>query len=195
MVIGWLKRFVPTLLILAAFAVALVTLLTNHESDYGSVPTPAGGSVELPKGTVKVFYEDASAAAENPRLAAPISFEVVPAGGRDPLPLEPTAKDGTSETQVQRSEDIASRGSIAKLDVPAEGTYVVRVRSAGAVGAPLDFGTDPFTAVAHRWKLFAVLFGLAVLLMIIPMHGRWGRGREEDTGWSSDARSPYAVKH
>ena len=187
----WIKQVVPTLLIVAALAVALVTLFTDHKSDYGSV-SPIGGSVELPKGTVKVFYEGAPGQRGSPKLAVPVSFQVVPAGGGAPVPLEPTAKNGTSETQVQRSEDITSLGSIAKLDVPAEGTYLVRVRSAGALGSSLSFGTDPFTAVVRRWEVFAVLFGLALLIAFIPGPGRWSRGREEeDVGWSSDPRAPY----
>jgi hypothetical protein len=191
--VRWLKQVVPTLLIVAALAVALVTLLTNHEADYGTVPMPAGGSVDLPKGTVKVFYADASTQSQSPRLAAPLSFEVVPAGGGDPVPIEATAKSGTSEAQVQRSEDITSLGSIAKLDVPAKGAYVVRVRSAGVVGSSLNFGTDPLTAVARRWEVFAVLFGLALLIAFVPGPGRWSRGREEEAaGWSSDPRAPYA---
>jgi hypothetical protein len=94
--------------------------------------------------------------------------------------------------QVQRSEDVNSFGSIAKLDVPAEGTYAVRMRSAGALGSSLSFGTDPFTAVVRRWELFAILLGLAILIAFIPRPGRWSRGREEeDAGWSSDPRAPY----
>jgi hypothetical protein len=192
--VRWLKQVVPTLLVVAALAVALVTLLTNHDADYGNVPMPAGGSVELPKGTVKVFYDDELAQQGTTKLATPVSFEVVPAVGGAPVPLEPTAKSGTSETQVQRSEDITSLGSIAKLDVPEEGTYVVRVRSAGSVASSLTFGTDPLTAVARRWRLFAILFGLAVLIAFIPIPGGWGRGREgEETDWSSDPRAPYTA--
>jgi hypothetical protein len=190
--VHWIKRVVPTLLVVAALAVALVTLFTNHEADYGTVPMPEGGSVDLPKGTVKVFYDDALAQQASTNLATPLSFEVVPAGGGAPVPLEPTAKSGTSETQVQRSEDVTSLGSVAKLDVPAEGTYLVRVSSAGAVGSSLNFGTDPLTAVVRRWQLFAILFGLAVLIVLIPAPGRWSRGREEEAGWSSDPRAPYA---
>ncbi len=189
----WLKQVVPTLLVVAALAVALVTVFTDHKADYGSVP-PAGGEVDLPTGTVKVFYEGAPAQQGSPRLAVPVSFQVVPAGGGAPVPLEPTAKNGTSEVQAQRSEDITSRGSIAKMDVPAEGTYVVRMRSASAPGSSLSFGTDPFTAVARRWELFAILLGLAVLIAFIPIPRGWGRGsEEEDTGWSSDSRAPYAA--
>jgi hypothetical protein len=95
---------------------------------------------------------------------------------------------------VQRSEDVTSLGSVAKLDVPAEGSYVVRVSSAGSVGSSLNFGTDPLTAVARRWRLFAILFGLAALIAFIPIPGGWGRGREgKETGWSSDPRAPYAA--
>ena len=62
------------------------------------------------------------------------------------------------------------------------------MRSAGALGSSLSFGTDPFTAVARRWHLFAVLFGLAVLIAFIPVPAGWGRGREEEATWSSDPR-------
>jgi hypothetical protein len=185
----WLKQLVPTLLILAAVGVALATLFSSHEDEYGSVPMPAGGSVELPEGTVKVFYTDAPGQTGS-RLAAPLSFEVVPAGGGDAVPLEPTAKNGTSETQVQRSEDITSLGSIAKLEVPQQGTYLVDVRSGGTISS-LSFGIDPLTAVAHRWKLFAALLGAAVLLILVPMPRRDGRA-DDAPGWSSDPRAPYA---
>ena len=186
----WLKSLVPTLLIVAAIGVALVILFSNHEDDYGSVPMPAGGPVELPKGTVKVFFEDVRGEQGNPRLTAPLSFEVVRAGGGAPVPLEPTAKNGTSETQVQRSEDIGSLGSIAKLDVPDEGTYFVEVRSAGTA-SELNFGTDRFTAVARRWKLFAGLLGAALLLVLVPMPRRHPHS-DDSPGWSSDPRAPYA---
>jgi hypothetical protein len=186
----WLKQFVPSLLVVAAFAVALATLLSGHENKYGTVPMPAGGAVGLPEGTVKVFYEGAPGQEGGTRLAAPLSFEVVPAGGGAPLPLEPTAKNGTSETQVQRSEDVTSLGSIAKLDVPEAGTYVVDVKSSGTISS-LSFGVDPLTAVAQRWKLFAGLLGAALLLILVPMPRRHDRA-DDAPGWSSDSRTPYA---
>jgi hypothetical protein len=186
----WLKQIIPTLLVLAAAAVVLFTLFSNHESDYGRVTLPPGGTVELPKGTVKVFYEDASQLPD-PKLAAPLSFQVFPAAGGAPIELEPTAKSGTSETQVQRSEDPSSLGSVAKLKVPAEGTYLVRGTSTGVAGSALTFGTDPITAVIRRWELLAILLGAAALVAFIPLPGG-RRGTDESAGWSSDPRAPYA---
>jgi hypothetical protein len=187
-----LKQLAPTVLVLAALAVAGVTLLTDHKSDFGTVPMPAGGSVDLPKGSVEVYYEDPPGQEQSNKLTDPVSFEVTPSGGGAPVAIEPTAKDGTSETQVQRSEDITSLGSIAKLDVPEAGTYFVRV-SSGTAGASLDFGMDRFGAVAGRWELYAVLVGAALLIMLLPTSRRRGGGEEEELSWSSDARTPYAT--
>jgi hypothetical protein len=185
------KRIVPTLLGVAIATVVLFTLFSNHESDYGRVPLPPGGTVELPEGTVKIFFEEAGSASDS-RLAAPLSFQVSPSGGGGPLALEPTSKSGTSETQVQRSEDVTSLGAVAKLNVPEEGTYVVRGGSPALAGSALSFGTDPLTAVGRRWQLLAILLGAGVLIALIPLPRGGSGAAAESTGWSSDPRSPYA---
>jgi hypothetical protein len=184
-----LKRILPPLLGFAAVAVVLVTLLSNHESDYGEVPLPAGGTVELPKGTVKVFLEEPSHSTDAD-LAAPLSFQVTSAAGM-PVPLEPTAKDGTSEALTDRSEGVAEFGSVANLKVPEDGSYRVSAGSQAPAGSSLTFGTDPLDAVADRWRLLAILIGAAVLIALLPGPPR-SRTTDEASGWSSDPRTPYA---
>jgi hypothetical protein len=191
----WIKQITVPLLVLAAFAVALATVFSNHDADYGTVTLPEGGLVELPSGTVKVFYKEE----DQPRnpiadLAAPISFEVTPAGGGAPLEETPTAKSGTAEFETERSADIGSPGSVADIEVPAEGTYLVSGSSGQPVGASrLTFGTDPLGAVTRRWKLLAGLLIAAVLVALVPLPRR--RPHDEaagPSGWSSDPTAPYA---
>jgi hypothetical protein len=186
-----LKRLIPPLLLAAAAAVVLFTLLGDHKSDYGRVPVPPGGTVELPEETVTVYFEEAGPASEGV-LAAPLSIRVTPAAGGSAIELEPTANGGTSETLVQPSENLNALGSVAKLDVPADGPYRISGGSAALAGSSLTFGTDPLTAVARRWELLAILLGAAVLVALIPLPRRGGGHAAEATGWSSDPRSPYA---
>jgi hypothetical protein len=184
------KRIVPVLLVLAVIAVVLVTLLSDHESEYGSVPLPAGGTVELPEGSVQVFFDEAGGGDE-PELAAPLSFQVAPAGGGPPVELEATAKGSNSEVQFRRSEEISTQGSVAKLEIPEQGDYAVSGGQNAAAGSSLTFGTSPFGAVAERWQLLAGLLGAAVLIALIPLDRRRSSGADP-AGWSSDPRPPYA---
>jgi hypothetical protein len=194
----WIKHITVPLLVLAAAVVALATVFSDHDDDYGTVTLPAGGLVELPSGTVKVFYQEGNLP-QNPiaDLAAPVRFEVTPAGGGAPLAKTPTADTGNAELQTQRSADIGSPGSVADIEVPAEGTYSV-TGSAGRPGQPagaarLTFGTDPLGAVARRWKLLAGLLVAAFLVALVPIPRR--RPHDEaagPSGWSSDPTAPYA---
>jgi hypothetical protein len=190
----WLKHIVPTLLVIAAIAVALATLFSDHRSDFGAVALPEGGTVELPKGTVKVFYEEPDQAqGTTAPLSAPLTFAVTPVAGGPALDEKPTAKEGTSDTEVQRSEDVGSLGSVANIEVPAEDSYVVRGSSGGPAGSSLTFGTSPAGAVVRRWHLLAGLLLAALLVALIPLPS--GRGRYDegsDPTWSSDSRFPYA---
>jgi hypothetical protein len=190
----WLKRIIPALLVLAALAVVLATAFSDHEDDYGRVPVPAGGTVQLPRGTVKVFYEQIGQTQQSIRLENPITFEVRSAAGGPPLEQRATAGDSEGELQVQRSQELGALGSIAELEVTAAGTYVVgAVTGPAPGGSSLSFGTDPFSAVLDRWRLLAILLVAAVLIALIPLpkrrHRQWDEGAE--AGWSSDPRTPY----
>jgi hypothetical protein len=175
----YIKRIAPPLLLLAALAVVLATAFTNHESDFGRVPLPPGGVVDLPKGTLKVYYEHSGETVEPfTLLAGSLAFEVRPIAGGPPLREEATVHDDDGEVQVEKSQDLNALGAVAKLDVPADGKYVV----SGTSGRPpgevfLDFGVDPFTAVARRWRLLAGLLAAAILIALIPVpqrrHGHW----------------------
>jgi hypothetical protein len=191
----WIKHITVPLLVLAAFAVAIATVFSDHAADYGTVSLPQGGVVELPSGTVKVFYREGDdAPAPTTQLAAPLSFEVTPAGGGAPLEETPTTNSGSAEFQTERSADVGSPGSVADLEVPAEGAYLVRGSSGQPAGASsLTFGTDPLGAVLRRWKLLAGLLIGAVLVALVPLPRR--RPHDEaagPSGWSSDPTAPYA---
>jgi hypothetical protein len=192
----WLKQITPALLVLAAIGVALATVLTDHSSDYGQVSLPEGGTVELPEGTVIVFYDELGSSTQATRkLSAPLDFKVAPAGGGAALPEKPTADNGTGEFQTTRSEDIGQLGSVAEVEVPSSGNYVVSGSSGRSAGSSyLTFGTTAFNAVVRKWHTLAALVGAAILVMLLPTPRR--RHRYDDApgaaGWSSDPRSPYA---
>src|SRR2546430_62158 len=78
----WLKNTIFILLLLAAAGVVLVTALSDHSDDYGQVSLPQGGVVELPKGTVTVYFSQLGDNSDPVKqLSGPLSFQVVPAGG------------------------------------------------------------------------------------------------------------------
>jgi hypothetical protein len=175
-----MQRMVFWSLLIAAGAIALVTAMGDHKSDYGSLTLPPGGTVELPEGTVKVFYEEGGEAVAGARLSAPLRFQVVPAGGGPPLTEQATNTQATG-AQTQRSEDVISRGSVAKLDVPAEGDYVVTGSTGAASPGEISFGTDPFTAVLRKWRLLGALLAGALIVTLLPLPRP---RRSADTAWA-----------
>lgn len=175
---GSVKRMLFWGLMAAAFVVALTTWMGDHESDFGSLNLPPGGTIELPKGHVEVFFNEGAPTAERNRLAAPLTFQITPAAGGAAL-ADTDTPEQASDTQTQRSEDVISRGSVAKYDVPEEGNYVVSGGSAANPGV-LTFGTDPFHAVMRKWHLWGGLIGAAVLLSLLPTPRT---RRTPDAGW------------
>ena len=180
----WLKRVLPTCLVLAAVAVVLVTVLGDHSSAHGSVALPEGGTVTLPAGKTTIFAdENATSKDDDTRLASPLSIEVAPAGGGEPLEVVPTSSDETADQIYHRSESIGSRGALASIDAPAAGKYLV----SGSFDDPqirgsLSFGTTSFAAVLDRWKLLAGLIGAAILISLMPLPKRGSRWDEAGGG-------------
>jgi hypothetical protein len=188
----WLKHIVSLGMVIAAFGIALSTGLSDHTHDYGQVPLPEGGVVDLPAGTVIVYYTQAGDGSDPIRvLTQPLTFQAVPVGGGPAVPMR--AQGGsTPDVAVQRSQTIGELGAVAKLDVPSSGLYQV----SGSTNLPagtssLKLGTNAGTALVHKWKLLAGLLIGAFLISLIPVP----RHRREETGaplgWSSNPRSPY----
>ncbi|MGA6946394.1 MAG: hypothetical protein WBZ00_01455 [Solirubrobacterales bacterium] len=190
----WLKHTVSFLLLVAAVAVTLGTVFSNHSDDYGKVPLPQGGVVHLPQGEVVVFYRQAGGGSDG-GPAAPLTFQVMRVADGAPVPV--SADNGATIANAdQRSETIGELGAVAKLDVPSAGSYVV---SAGGAGAPetssLEFGTNAGSALAKHWRLLAGLLGAAILVALIPVprsKRRWEDPSGPASGWSSNPRAPYA---
>jgi hypothetical protein len=192
----FLKQMTPALLVLAAIGIVMATVFTDHSSDYGQVSLPEGGTVDLPEGTVTIYYEQLGASTQEIRkLSEPLTFQVTPAGGGAALPEKPTGDSGNGELQTSRSETIGKLGSVAEIDVPSAGSYAVRGSSGLPAGSSyLTFGTTAFDAVARKWRTLAALVGAAILAWLIPTPRRRHRYDDEPgaAGWSSDPRSPYA---
>jgi hypothetical protein len=189
---GWLKRTISILLLLAVVGIVLAVGFSNHSDDYGRVSLPEGGTVHLPEGKTTVYYRvrgDSSEVASRGNL----TFAVTPAEGGEPIAMTQEAGE-TSDVTVTRSETIGEAGSVAKLDVPATGDYRVSGSTNLAPGTSyLEFGTNAGSALLQRWKLLAgLLLGAIVLAFIpIPRSGR-RRDRGDEPHWSSDPRAPYA---
>jgi hypothetical protein len=178
-----LRRVLPTLLAVGAVGVILVTLLSDHKSEYGRVALPPGGVVALEGGTTKVFVEEQveNLRSSDPRrLAAPLRFQVVPVNGGQPLALDPTTSDGTAEGLTTRSQAIGSAGAVADLKVPEAGTYRV-VGSEGSVGVTLSFGETPFSAVLGGWKIWGGLLVAALLITMLPAPTKRSSGDSADS--------------
>src|SRR5262249_1653424 len=121
----WFKHTVSVLLLVSAAGIALATGLSNHNDDYGQVPLPQGGVVELPPGTTPVFFRTLGDGSDPIRqLGTPLTFQVVPLGGGPAVPVK-AVNGGTPGTAVNRSETIGELGAVAKLEVPSSGSYEV----------------------------------------------------------------------
>ena len=184
----WLKNIVMAGLLLAAAAVTLGTLFSDHSADYGEVGLPSGGMIHLPSGAVTVYL---GTSGESPDGAAPgtqgLAFQVFPAAGGDALPMS-SAGGSISAEGTQRSEVIGEHGAIAKVDVADAGEYRVEASSDVQPGlASLKFGTNPATALAAKWKLLAGLVAGAFLVALIPVPRRKKR-------WQDDPETPGAAE-
>jgi hypothetical protein len=190
----WLKHTLSILLLLAAVGVVLATAFSDHSDDYGRVSLPQGGTVHLPEGEVTIFYRVDGGAAAIENNTGGLAFQVAEARGGEPVAVALEGSEA-SDLSVTRSETIGELGSIAKLDVPAAGDYLVSGSSDLPPGtAHLDFGTNAGHALVERWKLIAGLVLAAVLITLIPVprSGRHWPDAAGETGWSSDPRAPYA---
>src|SRR5262245_43320298 len=144
----WLKHLIPIGLVVAAVAIAISTGLSDHQSDYGSVTLPEGGTLQLPEGELVIFYDEPGRDKNTiEQVPVPVSFQVVPAGGGAPLALA-SADGGPALSSVQRSETIGELGAVAKLEVPRAGLYTVSGQSGREAGvSSLSFGTNAGAAL------------------------------------------------
>jgi hypothetical protein len=193
----WLKHVVSLGLLVAAAAIALATGFSDHSADYGQVPLPPGGTVRLPEGRVIVYFNQPGNSSDPiQQVNVPIAFQVTSTTGVAVPVTTDNGSQSASTDSVQRSEQIGELGSVAKLQVPTSGYYMVSGNvGAGISDASLKFGTNAGQALLQRWRLFAFLIGGAFLIALIPVpkHKRhWEDEAGPPTGWSSDPRAPYA---
>jgi hypothetical protein len=192
----WLRSIVCVGLLVTAAGIALVTGLSDHSDDYGEVPMPQGGVVQLPEGKVTVFLNQLSTSSDQIRqVDTPFGFQVIPVGGGAPVPVSSQDNAPAAEA-VTRSETIGELGAVAKLDVPAAGDYQVNGSGEFPAGSSfLDFGTNAGNALAKKWKLLVGLVVAAFVIGLLPMPRRRRRWEDEGgtpVGWSDDPRAPYA---
>lgn len=169
--VRWILLGAGLALTAAGLAVGLPDLLSGDHDKYGRVDAPGKGSVELPEGEVIVFNEVARSFSDNEVFSEPdIQWSIRPAAGGRALDLD---GDGGRETNIR---DDRSWTDFEGLDVPAEDTYQVDIRSIRADGPEpvITFGTSGVTTEA----LVAVIAGagigttLIALAFVIPGLGR-----------------------
>lgn len=171
--VAGILRAAANLAFVAAAVIAVFTLVSDHSADYGEVKLPGQGKVDLPQGSVDVFYKDPgtgpSAAAD---LAAPVRFRVAPVRGGVPV----------LATANERSVGLGDSGEISTFEAPYEGVYNVSGSvGAGQAGARLTFGTDAATAVTRKSDLFVALLGGGLLAgLIASILGRRRRSHPVD---------------
>jgi hypothetical protein len=182
-----LRRFLPTLMLLGALVVILVTLFTDHKSEYGQVKLPQGGVVTLPAGSAKVFVIGGENA-EDHNLPATLSFQAVPVEGGQPLVKEPTGSEGTPDELATRSQSIGSAGAVADIEIPSAGQYAVSGQM-GEYPATLSFGETPFSAVLGKWMIWVGLLAAAFLISLIPVD-RVGRRSGSGTAHGQGPAAP-----
>jgi hypothetical protein len=160
--------------IVAGFVVFIlgVVLSLGNNDKYGKVPVPGEGRVQLDEGKVLVYYEERAGLSSNSSLNAPpleLRVRSLDTGKR----LEPERIGSRSTYQYNNLDGT----SVARLHVPADGSYAVVVRSAErrpypdpaiTFGPDLDFGT----VVLHALTVAAIGLGLALLLAIVGYAGR-----------------------
>lgn len=161
-----LRRILPTLMLLGALVVVLVTLFTDHKSEYGQVDLPRGGVVTLPAGSAKVFAD--SEEGDDRNLPATLIFQAVPAEGGAPLAVDPTDSEGTPTAMSTRSQSIGAAGAVADIENPSAGQYTVSGQM-GEYPTTLSFGETPFSAVLGEWKIWVGLLAAAFLISLIPV--------------------------
>jgi len=169
-----LTKLASRLLLLAAFVAVFVIAITDHSDDYGRITVAqASGTVTLPKGTVKIFFDEGAEAGggTNRRLHAPLGVKVVPAAGGPALALLRTTP-GAEGAVTERSSELGATGSLAELEVPIAGDYLVAVSGSPATGGAITFGADRFTAIGRSWKLWCGLLAGGLLLAIVPVPRR-----------------------
>jgi len=163
----------------AAIGIALIALIvyivaagfSGATDQFGSVPVPSKSSVELPKGTVDVYY------AEGVDPDSGIAL-VVPAD----LKYTVTDPEGNFvQVDTRGGEDAKDTDNglamlVGELDAPAEGTYTVESDSTDAqqrITPALTFGEGPFAAMKDRLDdVISSLkgpIGILVLLVIVML--------------------------
>src|SRR4029077_3569197 len=81
----WLKHMLTVGLLIAAGVLALATVFSNHDSEFGKVALPSDEIVHLPKGATTVFYSGDGSDVE--QQGTGLAFQVVPIAGGDPIPM------------------------------------------------------------------------------------------------------------
>ena len=118
-------------------------------AQFGSVPVPGQGTVELREGAIDVYYAEGVDPDAGIPLVVPTDLNYVV---RDP---QGDVVPDDSQGDESKSTDDGLARRIGELQVPEDGTYTVEAESSDAqqrITPELTFGEDPFAALKHRFS-------------------------------------------
>jgi hypothetical protein len=164
--LGWTMLVTGIVLTASGLAVGLPPLFSADHDEYGRVPIPGKGDVDLPEGEVVVFYEDGSSPADGFFSPPEVDWRIRPGDGGKPLELD---GDANRESNVR---DDRSWADIEGLDVPADGDYSVEVRQvAGGPNPTLTFGSSGVSTAS----IVALIAGAGIGTTLIALAFGFGR--------------------
>ncbi len=123
---------VVVFLAIDAVVIWLILRGSRLTGEFGWMPVPGEATATLPQGRMKLTYQESvhtsSGGEGSIHFYPPSDFEVTvqPAGGGDPLPVDPGMGTSASTVAGFLPGGPRSRTRVGRVEVPAAGQYVIR---------------------------------------------------------------------
>lgn len=140
----------------AAIGIALVALIiyivaagfSGATDQFGSVPVPGKSSIELPKGTIDIYYAEGADPDAGIDLVAPTDLKYTVLHPPNTY-IDVTVRGG--EGSKETDDGLAT--VVGEIKTPVEGTYTIDAESDDAqqrITPALTFGEGKFDAIGDR---------------------------------------------